>query len=79
MTVEELRTQLGAFDADVRVVVEGYEGGYDDPEFLVARVVLDGNWDSGAKPTGCFGRHEKVFDSTDGDVTAVILLGRVDY
>lgn len=33
MTVDELRDALVVYPGDMRVVVDGYEGGYDEPHF----------------------------------------------
>lgn len=44
MTVGELIELLGAHPPDLRVVVQGYEGGYDDltpPAVLSLRLALD--------------------------------------
>jgi hypothetical protein len=54
MTVKELRDLLAQFPDDTRVMVKGYEGGWNDaiaPRF--SRVQLDAN------PDGYFGPHEE--------------------
>jgi hypothetical protein len=52
MTVRELIAVLSQFSPDSRVVVRGYEAGYDDPEVRPARAMFD--WTDGG---GVYGRH----------------------
>lgn len=53
MTVHELIAHLQTFPGDTRVVVDGYEGGYDDPHAFAAFAVLDAN-----KTASCYGCHD---------------------
>lgn len=41
MTVGELRALLSGFADDVRVIVDGYEEGADDPHFFAVRAILN--------------------------------------
>ncbi len=68
MTVQELITRLSQLPPDTRVVVEGYETGYNDIlEFKGLMLKLDVStdwWD---------GQHD---EKKDGDEVAVALVGR---
>ena len=59
MTVAELREILLGHDPDMRVVVMGYEGGYDDPGVYFGHAEFDTNWKDGALVHGWDGRHCK--------------------
>jgi hypothetical protein len=87
MTVFELIEILRRFPPDMRVVVDGYEGGADDIVDVATRYVdIDGNCknrDQGVGllrdyvPHDCgMGRHEFVDDNS---ATKVLWLKREDY
>lgn len=42
MKVKELIEALGKYDPELKVVVDGYEGGYDDPEELEMVKIIEG-------------------------------------
>ena len=69
-TVQDLMRILSRYPADLRVVVEGYEGGIDDLEPSdIRQIVLDKNTD------WWNGRHEATSRGENGTVQAS-LLGR---
>ena len=74
MTVNELLQLLKGYPPDLRVVVKGYEDGYDDlsPEQLsVVRVALNTGkrrWE---------GRHGDPKERTVGEILAALVLRRV--
>lgn len=72
MTVEELRSKLAAFPPDARVVVLGYESGYDDITLVKQVAILQED-----NPSWFNGR----FDDAPPDIDdkaerAVLLYGR---
>jgi hypothetical protein len=70
MTVGELIEKLSAFDKDMRVFVDGYEGGLDDPKEPRSNwVVLDYH------EHDYYGRHEyhHCTDMKPADCSAVII------
>lgn len=80
MTVDDLIAALRELPPDARVVVDGYEGGFDDPHILGAVVIL------GEDRGGYSGQHEEAYIETDGTVqrvrstdTPCVLLSRSDY
>lgn len=60
MTVRELIDALNKLPLDSRVVVYGYEGGYDDPSVSTSALIIDDNWNSvsNKKNHWYFGRHD---------------------
>ena len=52
MTVQELIEKLKELDPSLRVLVDGYEGGYEEPRF----VFVEG-FRMGVNPPGCEGPH----------------------
>lgn len=74
MTVRELIEELSAYEQDARVVVDGYEGGFDEPVIGVTGVSIDFNWDGERKREAWNGRH----DYGDGGSTSVraVVIGR---
>lgn len=66
MTVKELIQHLGEYDPDLMVVVDGYEGGYSEINFMTIRLELNAN-----KEIHYYGIHEKTRD-TNG-VLALVL------
>jgi hypothetical protein len=75
MTVEELIEKLKEFDPQTRVVVDGYEDGFDEPKVKEEEVVIDANWDGQKKPTHWCGRHDWGDHSTAPN-TPVVVVGR---
>jgi hypothetical protein len=83
MTVAELIEHLKQFDPNMRVVVDGYEGGFDDPKISETDAIIDANWvmvDTGNKIMGkkhnWNGRHNWGDCWTEQHNTRVILVGR---
>lgn len=70
MTIEELKNELNRFDPAMRVVVNGYEAGYTDPEVMTYKVVLHDERDSNY----LFGKHRESYG--DDNETTVLLLAR---
>ena len=75
MTVSELIEKLKGYNGGLRVVVDGYEEGYDDPDVFIGAAVLEENWDGEKKVESWHGRHEEVSPYSDGGVT-VLVIGR---
>lgn len=75
MTVAELIKALSQFDPDLKVVVDGYEGGFDEPRISETDAVIDANWDGQRKPTHWCGRHDWGDHSTAPNAR-VLLIGR---
>ena len=73
MTVNELLQLLKGYSPDLRVVVNGYEEGYDDPspeQLSVIRVALNtgkSRWE---------GQHGDPKERTDGEIIAEALVLR---
>lgn len=61
-TVSEIIAELSTLDPDLRVVVRGYEGGWDDPAVRLVRIDVDANWDktTGKKVWWFEGQHGNV-------------------
>ena len=78
MNVKELIEVLGEYPADMRVVVQGYEDGYDDlsPEQLSrVKIVLDAGkerWEGKHGATG-------IRPPEDGEVVDALVLRRVSW
>ena len=75
MTVGDLVRELSRYPDDLRVMVSGYEGGFDDldPDLLsVQDVALDQH------PEWFYGRHEIPFpdDAEDLDTVSALLIHR---
>jgi hypothetical protein len=72
MTIKELVAMLKDFPPDMPVIVNGYEGGYNDVSDVVSKkIVLDYN----SPETWYYGSHEDVDDDYKGDKkTATALL-----
>lgn len=74
MTVAELVKLLGEYPADLRVVVDGYEAGFDDVEserIAVREIRLDANCE------WYYGRHEDADEPGNGAaVVNALVLGR---
>lgn len=69
MTVSELIEKLKELPSDLRVVVAGYEGGFNDIEKLEDKhLILD------AHEEWFYGAHAK--SETEEGVKAIVLLGR---
>lgn len=75
MTIGELCIILEHLPADMRVVVNGYEGGYDDvvnEEIREITLALNVNKDS------CyFGPHDEAIGTTEHETCKALLIGRV--
>jgi len=67
LTVGELKTFLELYPENMRVFVDGFEGGYDDPTFHEIEVVLNAN-----ENISYFGKHfeedSSLLDSTKNHV-----------
>ena len=78
MNVRELIEVLGEYPVEMRVVVQGYEDGYDDlsPEQLSrVKIVLDAGkerWEGKHGATG-------IRQSEDGEVVDALVLQRVSW
>ena len=73
MTVSELVKFLGDYPAELRVVVTGYEDGYDDVDpgrISVQEIRLDVNTE------WYYGRHGSAEDAGTGAVVSALVLGR---
>ena len=75
MTVRELIDQLEKEPPDMIVVVDGYEGGYDDPVMGKKTVILDSNYDGENKPVCWRGQHEPV-EKNNLAAREVVVIGR---
>lgn len=75
MTVAELINHLSKCDPNMRVVVDGYEGGFDDPHISETDAVIDENWDGKTKKKSWDGRHGWADETTSAN-TRVVLIGR---
>jgi hypothetical protein len=58
MTVAELIETLKNYDPNMRIVVNGYEGGYDEPQIKESTARLDTNFKNGEKETWYNGQHD---------------------
>lgn len=58
MTVGELITILQNYDHNMVVVVDGYEGGFDNPTTQIVDIVLNSNWTGKEKAADWSGRHD---------------------
>ena len=72
MTVGELIEKLRAYPEDMRVVVDGYEGGYSDPIVAIGGVVFN---DSPSRNSEWwYGQHgEGRLGQNEGCVEAVLI------
>lgn len=75
MTVRELIEQLSKFEPDMKVVVDGYEEGYDDPVVCTAEILIDSNITDGRKDKHWSGRHSYVWREGERG-TKVVRVGR---
>ena len=77
MTVAELIEQLKRYPSDMTVVVDGYEGGYDNPVIEPGYVAFDTNWDGKNKNSWYMGRHDssRQWDGPD-PITNAVVIGR---
>ena len=76
MTVEELIQLLSAYPADLRVMVQGYEDGYDD---LEADCAIAGEAILNVNSAWYYGRHERALtgdDQTGGETVQALFLRR---
>ena len=76
MTIEELIRLLSAYPADLRVMVQGYEDGYDD---LEADCVIAGEAILNVNSAWYYGRHERALtgdDRTGGETVHALFLRR---
>jgi hypothetical protein len=81
MTVGELISNLQMYDSNMRVVVDGYEDGCDDPKLKITDVVFDSNWTGSEKIHDWSGRHDyadelSLLSNTKHISTKAILVGR---
>ena len=74
MTVSELIEMLKNYPGDMRVIVNGYEGGYNDPSVKTEPVVFDYN----DADKWYYGSHEsaRFVEGNDGVECVVLSRGR---
>jgi hypothetical protein len=72
MTVEQLIKKLREYDQTMRVLVDGYESGYDNPRFKVVNSITDVQKRDIGKPTWFRGR----YDQFDGGRIKALVIGR---
>ena len=71
MKISELIEQLKNYPSDMRVIIHGYEGGYDDINYFKEKeIILNAN-----EPGGCEGVHDFVSfcDDREADETALLI------
>lgn len=77
MTVEQLILELKKYPASMRVVVPGYERGFDDATPVTLRkAIIDANAkpeDESGKVAWYFGLHDEADDGDAGAVDVVLL------
>lgn len=78
MTVAELIEELNKLPQDMLVVVDGYEGGYDNAEVQRnGAIVLNSNWDGKEKFYWFDGRHATYYKEMEGDEPVqCVVIGR---
>jgi hypothetical protein len=78
MTVAELLEELKKLPQDMLVMVQGYEGGYDNAEVQNnGSVLLNDNWDGQEKLSWYNGRHGECYRAEAGDeLTPCVVIGR---
>ena len=74
MTVAEIIEMLKSYAPETRVVVQGYEDGYDDIA-SVRLVAIKTN----ANPEWYYGQHGDAGDGVDGVEQAVLLFSRIRH
>lgn len=70
MIIRELIELLAAYDPETRVLVSGYECGYDDPIVFATEVALNVN------ESDVLGAHEPYEDAYHGNRVAAVIVGR---
>ena len=68
MTVQELINKLSTLDPNRRVIIQGYEGGYEDVGFISERSIklnVNKSW--------YYGPHAGVDSDTDADEVAYLM------
>lgn len=76
MKVKELIAKLQEFDGELEVLVDGYEGGCDEPSF-VEKIKIKRDFN---KESGCYGKHAELNEwdeKEDGDFAEWIEQGGV--
>ena len=70
MTVEGLIKLLQTCHPAMRVFVDGYESGFDEPRIRLAKVKLNAN-----ETPSVLGRHDEIWDASDHEsyLTGVII------
>ena len=76
MTVNELINRLLDYPSNAKVVIPGYEGGFDNVEVESRDIVLDTNWDGKSKIAWYNGRHDYFYAGEGGKPTSVVVIGR---
>ena len=69
MTVNELIQQLKNYPGDMRVLVPGYEGGYNDTGLKTEEIVFNFS----KNDAWYYGPHERIEDGRSGDFKGIIL------
>lgn len=73
MTVRELIDRLSEYPQDHRVVVRGYEDGFDEAAIGTTAMVADANWDGHTKRVWFSGRHSCVWEEGDRGEPVVVI------
>lgn len=77
MTVRELIERLSEYPhQDHRVVVRGYESGFDEAAIGTTAMVADANWDGERKPRWFDGRHGYVWEEGGDPGEPVVVIDR---
>lgn len=74
MIISELIEQLRKYPPEMRVVVSGYEGGYNDISLLYeCRIILNVNTEK------YYGQHESAVNPNDPDAVPALLLAGMNH
>lgn len=72
MTVAELIDALSNYDPDMKVLVSGYESGFDEPNINMETALLDTNFQDGKKKSWYMGRHDYGYNEI-GSVPVLVI------
>jgi len=73
MTVAGLIDGLKHYPPDLRVVVDGYEAGLDDPVFMMSEM-MNADWNQGGGVYGCHALVGEFGDVTDRTLAIPVLV-----